>query len=145
MTNDKDSAAKLSTRDPSALLITQRMAPEGGPGVWTVISAASDHYLKSGAEALMRTPKRDQVVGGAAVFRYVDNTVTSAITPRQFVQLRSFSFSNIHLVVAGWFSNNHLVYGLLFVVGLFGFALVSNRLLGAVGADPGLGRGNDNA
>lgn len=128
----------LNSQNHSGLLIAQQSAPGVDGGVWTIFSASSDQNLKLGAEALVRAHLRHQVYGGAAVFGAVDETITSAITPQSYVQFQPFSWSNTHLIIAGWFSNNYLIYGLLFVFSLFGFGLISNRLLQTVGADASL-------
>ena len=76
-----------------------------------------------------------KVKGETATINGVDRTVTSTVTEQDYVQVRDFSLRNSHLIVAGWFSNNHLIYSFLMLLALLGFGVVSTRVLKSVGVD----------
>jgi len=130
---------KTNTQTPtisnpnSDILITQKIAPIHEDGVWTVLTARSDQAFHSGMSMLSKPAISARITGETATINGVDRTVTATVTQQSYVQVRGFSFRNLHLIVAGWFSNNHHVYSLLLLLALLGFGFISTRVLKTVG------------
>ena len=123
------------TNPNSDILISQKVAPAHEKGVWTVLTARNDQAFQSGMSMLSKPAIAARVRGETATINGVDRTVTATVTQQSYVQVRSFSLRNMHLIVAGWFSNNHHVYSLLMLIALIGFRLASTRVLKTVGVD----------
>ena len=123
------------------LLITQRIAPGHPDGVWTLLTAKSRDTLLSGAALMSRASVRERIAGQTAAIDGVDRTVTSSIATQNYVQVRGFSLRNAQLIVAGWFSNNHMLYSVLLLLLLCGGGVITTFLLRSVGAREGHGPG----
>ncbi|MEL7272887.1 MAG: cellulose biosynthesis cyclic di-GMP-binding regulatory protein BcsB [Pseudomonadota bacterium] len=123
----------LITNPDSDLLLSQSISPNHRDGVWTVVTGRSESALQGGMGLLAKPSVLSRIQGETVTINGVDKTVTSSITSQSYVQVRSFSLRNLHLIVAGWFSNNHFIYGMLMVLGLLLGGLVSSRLLRVVG------------
>lgn len=123
----------IITNPDSDILLSQSIAPNHSDGVWTVVTGRSEQALRGGMAMLAKPAILSRIAGETVTINGVDKTVTSSITSQSYVQVRSFSLRNMHLIVAGWFSNNHFIYGALMVLGLLLGGLVSSRLLRTVG------------
>lgn len=132
------------TNPKSDVLITQRMSFTDEPGVWTILTAPTEQALKSGMSMMANPEIAGLITGETATINGVDRTVTSAISSQNYIQMRGFSFRNLHLVVAGWFSNNHHIYSLMLLLGLLGFGFLSTRVLATVGVDRKKAEGREN-
>ena len=135
----------LSSRNPDAqkatsidagqsdFIITQRISPNGTGGVWTIVMAPQPQNLKFGVDAIAAPDIQASLDGPTAALSETDRTVTSAVAGGEYVQLREFTLSNTHLVVAGWFARNHFVYTGLMLLALLGLGILTNRTLKKVG------------
>ncbi|MEL7229638.1 MAG: hypothetical protein AAGK38_06985, partial [Pseudomonadota bacterium] len=123
----------IITNPDSDILLSQSISPNHDDGVWTVVTGRSESALQGGMGLLAKPSVLSRIQGETVTINGVDKTVTSSITSQSYVQVRSFSLRNLHLIVAGWFSNNHFIYGMLMVLGLLLGGLVSSRLLRVVG------------
>ncbi len=135
----------LSSRNPDAqkatsidagqsdFIISQRLSPNGSGGVWTIVMAPQPQNLKFGVDAIAAPDIQASLDGPTAALSETDRTVTSAIAGGEYVQLRAFTLSNTHLVVAGWFARNHFVYTGLMLFALLGLGILTNRTLKRVG------------
>ncbi|MEM9676498.1 MAG: cellulose biosynthesis cyclic di-GMP-binding regulatory protein BcsB [Pseudomonadota bacterium] len=132
-TNRTQSGVIVNTQ--SDLLLSQTMAPGSDRAVWTVLTARDEAALRSGVALLARPAIANRISGETASINAVDRTVTSTIVGQNYVQLRGFSLWNAHLIVAGWFSNNHFIFSLLLLFGILGGGVVSSLLLRRVGAN----------
>ena len=119
----------------SDVLLTQSISPSHDQGVWTVLTAPSEQALKSGTALISKPDVSARITGETATINGIDRSVTASISAQSYIQVREFSLRNAHLIVAGWFSNNHLIYSLLLLAGLLGFGAISTRLLKSVGVD----------
>ena len=99
------------------------------------MTARSPEALQTSVSLLAKPSISGRVSGETATINGVDRTVTSSITAQNYVQVRGFSLRNLHLVVAGWFSNNHLFYSLLLLLTLLGVGFASTRVLKSSGVD----------
>ena len=129
------SQTPVITNPNSDILISQKLSPASDKGVWTVLTARNDQAFTSGMTMLAKPAIASKVKGETATINGVDRTVTSTVTEQDYVQVRDFSLRNSHLIVAGWFSNNHLIYSFLMLLALLGFGVVSTRVLKSVGVD----------
>ncbi len=137
----------LSSRNPDAqkaksidaaqsdFVITQRLSPNGTGGVWTIVMAPQPQNLRFGVDAIASPDIQASLDGPTAALSETDRTVTSAIAGGEYVQLRAFTLSNTHLVVAGWFARNHFVYTGLMLFALLGLGILTNRTLKRVGEE----------
>jgi len=130
-----DPKAGVIANTQSDLLLSQAMAPGNDRAVWTVLTARDETALRSGAALLARPAIASHIGGETASINAVDRTVTSTVVGQNYVQLRGFSLRNAHLIVAGWFSNNHFVFSLLLLGGILGGGLISSLLLKRVGVN----------
>ena len=116
-------------------IISQRLSPNGSGGVWTIVMAPQPQNLKFGVDAIASPDIQASLDGPTAALSETDRTVTSAIAGGEYVQLRAFTLSNTHLVVAGWFARNHFVYTGLMLLALLGLGILTNRTLKRVGEE----------
>ncbi len=123
----------MITNPNSDILLSQRLSPNDDQGVWTVMTGRNELALKSGVSLLSKPSVLARVTGETVAINGIDRTVTSTITAQNFVQVRGFSLRNAHLIVAGWFSNNHFIYTLLMLSGLLVGGFVTSRLLSTLG------------
>ncbi|MEM9731870.1 MAG: cellulose biosynthesis cyclic di-GMP-binding regulatory protein BcsB [Pseudomonadota bacterium] len=123
----------IITNPDSDILLSQSISPQHRDGVWTVVTGRSESALQGGMGLLAKPSVLSRIQGETVTINGVDKTVTSSTTSQSYVQVRSFSLRNLHLIVAGWFSNNHFIYGALMVLALLLGGLVSSRLLREVG------------
>ena len=120
--------------DPNSdILLSQRISPTDDHGVWTILTARNDQALKSGMSMISKPEIASLINGETVTVGGIDRTVTSTTIAQNYIQVRGFSLRNLHLVIAGWFSNNHLIYSLLLLGSLLGIGLVSTHVLRKVG------------
>lgn len=113
----------------STLAVAQALSPSAR-GVWTVITAPDALSLSKELERFLRPEPISEVAGLAVGFSSKTAEVINAGNPGERAGiLGARSFGNMRLVIAGWLSNNPLVY----VASLLGMVLLggltANRFL----------------
>ena len=132
---DDDALTPLIQNANSDVMLTQSLSPTSDDGVWTILTGRNQQALNNGMAMIARPEISSRIAGETATINGIDKSVTASVTTQNYIQVREFSLRNIHLIVAGWFSNNHHIYSLLLLISLVGFGLISTRLLKSVGVD----------
>ena len=123
--------------ETSDLIITQDLAPSGR-GVWTTITARDSNELSLQLERFLRPEPISLTTGQAVGFSARTADIINAGHPeKRSGILGAHSFTNLRLVVAGWLSNNPVIYLLIISVAIIIGGLAANRFLKTSGRQDG--------
>lgn len=116
----------------NSVMLAQSLQPEGG--LWTVLTGPDNDNLLGGAQRLAVTDQWRQVGGRVSTLAAADTAVTSVETLEpKLVQTQPFSFSNMRLVAANWFSGNILIFSGVLAAAAILLMLATALMLSRVG------------
>ncbi|MBJ3786477.1 cellulose biosynthesis cyclic di-GMP-binding regulatory protein BcsB [Devosia sediminis] len=115
-----------------AAVLSQVMQPEGG--LWTVLTAQNGGDMLDGTRAMMQTERWRQMAGRVSTMAPGDAEVITVATDNPvIVSTQPFSFDNVRLVAANWFSGNAVYFTAAIIVVAILLMFSTSVLLSHVG------------
>ncbi|MBK1795973.1 cellulose biosynthesis cyclic di-GMP-binding regulatory protein BcsB [Devosia sp. WQ 349] len=120
------------TISANSAALSQVRQPEGG--IWTVLTAADSAVLLEGSERMLVTDNWRKISGRISeVARNADGVEVVPASNHTLVNTQPFSFANMRLVAANWFSGNILFFaGAIMAMGVL-LMFATSFVLNAVG------------
>lgn len=116
----------------TGVTLAQAVQPEGG--LWTVLTGPDDASMRTGMDRLAVTTRWRQIGGRVSTLATTAASVTTVETRAPvLVQTQPFSFWNLRLVGANWFSGNILVFTAMLGGAAILLMLATALMLGKVG------------